>query len=81
MDENIKHRMYGGTFLDFKKTLDRLEDFKVDIWLGSHPNHNNTFQKLELMKKNVEPNPFKDPKGWKNFIKEIKLEFQRLSKK
>ena len=74
MDKNIKNRMYGGTILDFKKTLDRMEDFKVDVWLGGHPFHNNMFQKLELMRKNVEPNPFIDPQGWKNFIKQAKLE-------
>jgi len=77
VEENLKHRIYGGTVLDFKKTVVRLEDFKVDIWLGTHPNHNNTFQKLELMRKNVKPNPFIDPQGWKDFIKDIKLELAR----
>lgn len=80
-EENIKQKIYGGTFLDFKETLDRLEDFNVDVWLGGHPNHNNMFQKLELMRKNVEPNPFIDPQGWKNFIRETKLALQRLYEK
>ena len=75
MKENSERNIYRGTALDFEKTLNRLKDFKVDVWLGAHPNHNNTFQKLQILRKNARPNPFIDPQGWKDFIKECQTRF------
>ena len=71
-EKNLRRGIYGGTIQDFGKTLDRLEAFKVDIWLGSHPNQNETFRKLELLQKGVTPNPYIDPDGWKAFLKGLR---------
>jgi len=62
---------YQGTPEDYKKTLDRLKSFQVDVWLGAQPNQNRTFEKLELLQKGVKPNPFIDPEGWKAHLKSL----------
>jgi len=69
---------YRGTLQDYKNTLDRLENFQVDIWLGTHPNNNRTFEKLELLKKGVRPNPYIDPEGWKAYLKSLKESLKRF---
>lgn len=75
---NLRKGIYGGTLDDFKRTLDRLETLQVDVWLGAHPGQNRAFQKLELLKKGVKPNPYIDPEGWKGFIRSIKDRLQRF---
>jgi len=77
-EENIRMEIYGGTLQDYKKTLDRLETFQVDVWLGAHPGQNNTFGKLELLNEGVTPNPYIDPEGWKAFLKRLKDSLQRF---
>ncbi len=69
---NLKRGIYGGTVQQFGRTLDRLDTLSVDVWLGSHPNQNDTFGKLELLQKGVEPNPYIDPSGWKAFLKGLR---------
>jgi len=63
---------YEGALQDYKETVDRLEPLKVDVWLASHPETNDTFGKLELLRKRVTPNPYIDPEGWKAFLRIIK---------
>jgi len=73
-ERNLKRGIYGGTLQDFGKTLDRLETLKVDVWLGSHPNQNDTFGKLDLLLKGISPNPYIDPSGWKVFLKRLRTD-------
>ena len=61
--------VYGGTKEDFKKTLDRLEAMPIQVWLGSHPDQNATFEKHQLLKQGAKPNPYIDPQGWKDFLR------------
>jgi len=77
-EENLRKRIYGGTVQDYARTLERLETLNVDVWLGNHPNQNNTFGKQELLAKGVTPNPYIDPRGWKAFLKELKESLRKF---
>jgi len=76
--KNLEKGIYGGTLQDFQSTLDRLDALQVQVWLGAHPNQNNTFQKLELLKKGAKPNPYIDPEGWKAFLQTLREKLKRL---
>jgi metallo-beta-lactamase class B len=75
---NLKKGIYGGTLQDFKNTLARLDTLPIEVWLGAHPNQNNTFQKLELLSKKAKPNPYIDPEGWKSFLQTIREKVKKL---
>lgn len=66
--KNLQRGIYGGTMEDFFKTLDRLAAMPVDVWLGAHPNLNQTFQRQQRLAQGETPNPFIDPEGWKQFL-------------
>jgi hypothetical protein len=61
------------------RTLDRLNTFRADVWLGPHPFTNGTFEKLILLKKGYKPNPYIDPKGWKFFLKGLRYYYSKYS--
>lgn len=77
-EENLKMGIYGGTIQDFQKTIDRLQTFEVDVWLGAHPDQNRVFEKLELLKKGVRPNLYIDPEGFETFITRIRNQLQEF---
>jgi len=76
--ENLQKGIYGGTLQEFQNTLDRLDTFPVEVWLGAHPGQNRTFQKLELLRKSAKPNPYIDSEGWKDFVRAIRDKLQKL---
>lgn len=76
--ENLQRGIYGGTLQEFQNTLDHLDTFQVEVWLGAHPGQNKTFQKLELLTKGTKPNPYIDPEGWKAFVQTIREKLQKL---
>ncbi len=51
----------------FFKTLERLENEHVDVFVGNHVGQNKTAQKFEMIGK-TDKNPFIDPTEWKPFI-------------
>ena len=51
---------------DYKRSMLRLSEEKVDIFLGSHMKHNRTAEKCELVK-GGNPRVFVDPTEWKAF--------------
>ena len=56
----------------FLEGLKKLENEKVDITLGNHPNQNNTIEKYKEMIKNpTAPNPFINPDEWQLFLSDI----------
>jgi metallo-beta-lactamase class B len=77
-EENLRKNIYGGTVQDLARTVERLETLNVDVWLGNHPNQNNTFAKQELLAKGATPNPYIDPQGWKAFLKGLKDSLRKL---
>lgn len=65
--------------VDSVRTLDLLENFQADVWLGPHPFTNGTFEKLELLKNGYKPNPYIDSKGWKFFLKGLRYYYSKYS--
>jgi len=76
--ENLKRNVYGGTIKDFINSVKRLLTFEVDVWLGSHPSQNHTFEKREQLQQSSESNPYVDPQGWKSFLKQCLLNAEQL---
>ena len=70
-DEHIADQGYPGCREDFAKSISYLKTLDVDIWLGAHPNQNDTFGKQERLESGENPNPFIDPDGWQDFIAAI----------
>jgi len=68
---------YPGDIAAYGRTLEYLKTLWVDVPLGSHPDHNRTFQKWEALKSGPEVNPFVDPLGWKASIEARERLFQR----
>jgi metallo-beta-lactamase class B len=52
---------------DYMQSVQKLKQYPVDIFLGSHPDQNNTEGKRALMKKQ-EGNPFIDNSEWPRFL-------------
>lgn len=50
----------------YRQSLHRLKNEKVDIVLGNHPDQNDTERKAQLKTQNY--NPFVDPKEWVQFL-------------
>lgn len=61
----------------FLESIDKVWEEPVDIMLGNHPFHNDTFQKYERMRKG-EKNPFIDPSEWHRFLQELKERYQEF---
>lgn len=61
----------------FLTSLDKVWDEKVDIMLGNHPFHNDTYQKRWRVL-NGEKNAFVDPTEWTRFISELKTLYQEF---
>lgn len=77
-DEHREAQGYKGNRQDFARSLEYLGTLDVDVWLGAHPGQNDTFGKLERLRKGKKPNPFIDPDGWKRFIANLKSSFQKI---
>lgn len=61
-------------------SIARVWNEHVDIMLGNHPFHNDTFEKYERREAG-EPNPFIDPTEWQRYLKEMRdgyTEFLKL---
>lgn len=62
----------GSAWRDaYAASLDSLEDLKVDVVLGNHPNQSNTFEKLAA--RTEEHNTFVDPAEWRKFIENTRV--------
>lgn len=63
----------------FLDSIEKVWTEPVDIMLGNHPFHNDTFEKLE--RRNAgESNPFLDPTEWHRYLSEIKDQFEKFLK-
>lgn len=52
---------------------------KVDVMLGNHPFHNDTFEKMERFDQG-DMNAFVDPDEWHRFLNELKTDYQAFLK-
>ena len=55
----------------FRDSIDKVYDEEVEIMLGNHPFHNDTYDKHEKMVKEG-GNPFIDPTEWHRYLDELK---------
>ena len=77
-EKNLSRGIYGGTMEDFENTLERLTGFPVQVWLGAHPDQNDTFAKRDQLQRGAQPNPFIDPEGWQAFLASIREKVRKL---
>lgn len=63
----------------FLESIDKVWDEKVDIMLGNHPFHNDTFEKHERALKEG-GTPFIDPTEWKGFLQELRDRYKAFLK-
>ena len=77
-DEHRQDQGYESNRQDFARSLEYLETLDVDIWLGAHPDQNDTFGKYQRLSEGEKPNPFVDPDGWGRFIADLEFSFQGL---
>ena len=77
-DEHREDQGYPENRDDFARSLAYLKTLDVDLWLGAHPNQNDTFAKHERLAAGEQPNPFIDPAGWRQFITNIEVSFHKL---
>lgn len=64
----------------FAESIEKVWDEKVDIMLGNHPFHNDTYQKYERMRAG-EKDAFIDPTEWKRYLQELKDRYAEFLKK
>ena len=62
---------------DFRTSIEKVWDEDVEIMLGNHPFHNDTYDKNERRTENGE-NPFIDPTEWKRYLQELKDCYQEF---
>ena len=61
-----KHNLPLGNRDEYMRSVERLRAFQVDIFIGAHPEHNDTLGKRTRMKEGV--NPFIDRTAWTTFL-------------
>lgn len=60
---------------DFAASIEKVWDEPVDIMLGNHPFHNDTYHKYERVLRG-ERDAFVDPTEWHRFLTELKTKFR-----
>ncbi|WP_434310098.1 MBL fold metallo-hydrolase [Hominifimenecus sp. rT4P-3] len=63
----------------FAQSIDKVWDEKVDVMLGNHPFHNDTYEKWERVKKG-EKDAFIDPTEWHRYLQELRDRYQEFLK-
>jgi metallo-beta-lactamase class B len=63
----------------FTQSIDKVWNEKVDVMLGNHPFHNDTFEKHERVLKGAK-DAFIDPTEWQRFLQELKNCYQDFLK-
>jgi metallo-beta-lactamase class B len=61
----------------FLESIDKVWDEKVDLMLGNHPFHNDTYQKYQLMREG-NSSAFIDPAEWRRFLQELKDRYKNF---
>lgn len=65
----------------YEESIDKVINEPVDIFLGNHTVNNRTMEKLEIMKKHPEENPFVDSSEWKRYLSQMKVELHKFIEK
>ena len=59
----------------FSQSIDKVWDEKVDVMLGNHPFHNDTFDKYDRRMAGEDGNPFIDPTEWQRYLTELRRDY------
>ncbi|MBQ8080751.1 MAG: MBL fold metallo-hydrolase [Clostridia bacterium] len=62
---------------DFLRSIDRMLEEPVDIFLGNHTGQNDALRKYERMKAG-EGNPFLDPAAWPIFLESLREKYNQM---
>ena len=54
---------------DYMRSLDRLKEREVDVFIGAHPGQNQTLAKWAWMREGI--NPFVDPAAWPAYLADL----------
>jgi metallo-beta-lactamase class B len=71
----VGHESYPGIRADFEKSFASLNRLPCDIFLASHGNFFGLMEKHERLL-GGEPNPFVDPDGYRNYLRESEQDFR-----
>lgn len=71
----VNNKQYPQIAQDYEKTFRVLKSLPCDIFLGAHGVYFDMQEKLTRLKPGS-PNPFVDPKGYKEFVTKSEQEFQ-----
>ena len=63
----------------FSRSIDKVWDEKVDVMLGNHPFHNDTYEKHERVLRG-EKDAFIDPGEWQRYLQELRDRFANYRK-
>ncbi len=70
----VNNPKYPAIAEDFARTFRVLKSLECDVYLGSHGSYYGMKEKLARVKQG-EPNPFVDPQGYRNFLKQREQTF------
>ena len=70
--DNVK---YPNIEKDYEYTFRRLRELPCDIFLASHGGFFNLLDKSERLRRGGKPNPFIDPDGYRNYVKDSEANF------
>ena len=72
----VNNKKYPNIVADFRKTYTTLASLKPAIFLGAHGEFFDLTEKIALLKKGTQPNPFIDPEGYKEFVANAREAFE-----
>lgn len=74
----VKNESYPGIKADYEQTFATLSSLAPDVFLGAHAGFFDLAGKRDRLLKGEKPNPFIDPAGYKEWIREMKSRFDKL---
>lgn len=77
----VGNENYPSIYSDYMLTFMRLERLKPDIFLGAHGGIYDLEGKLEKLRNKASVNPFIDPKGYRDYLKDSKASLDAAYKK
>lgn len=72
----IDNEKYPHIVSDYQRTFRRLKKLPADVFLGSHGRFFGLKEKAALLAQNPNRNPFIDPHGYKDFLKQTEKQFR-----
>lgn len=74
----VDNDKYPEIASDYNKSFRKMKRLSADVFLASHGSFFGLQEKIELLAKNPDQNPFVDPQGYKDFLLRAEKRFQTL---